>query len=156
MDGTSMAAGYISGAAALAAANDKINLKETLENSADKLSCLEKKVNNGSKVNFYDAVTGNTDKETVTIEAEEDFDVLGVQATPEESWELFGTMANVQVSTDGSHTVVLKKNGTVWAWGKNDYGQLGNGTTEDSVMPQRILGLTDIIQISAEIGRAHV
>ena len=29
----------------------------------------------------------------------------------------------------GSHTVVLKNDGTLWAWGDNFYGQLGDGTT---------------------------
>lgn len=32
-----------------------------------------------------------------------------------------------------SHTVVLRGDGTVWAWGVNDYGQLGNGTKADNV-----------------------
>ncbi|WP_341280688.1 hypothetical protein [Paenibacillus sp. FSL H8-0537] len=28
-----------------------------------------------------------------------------------------------------AHSLLLKSDGTVWAWGKNDLGQLGNGTT---------------------------
>ena len=30
------------------------------------------------------------------------------------------------------HNVALKANGTVWAWGWNAFGQLGNGTTNDA------------------------
>jgi alpha-tubulin suppressor-like RCC1 family protein len=30
-----------------------------------------------------------------------------------------------KVSQSGSHAMAIKTNGTLWAWGKNDYGQLG-------------------------------
>ncbi|MBO7745109.1 fibronectin type III domain-containing protein [Paenibacillus sp. MWE-103] len=32
-------------------------------------------------------------------------------------------------TTDGSHSVAVKRDRTVWAWGNNAYGQLGDGTT---------------------------
>lgn len=46
-------------------------------------------------------------------------------------------------------TVILKSDSTVWAWGWNDFGQLGNGTFQDSEQPVRVGELTDIIAISA-------
>ena len=30
-----------------------------------------------------------------------------------------------------NHTILLKEDGTVWACGDNEYGQLGDGTTTD-------------------------
>jgi alpha-tubulin suppressor-like RCC1 family protein len=36
------------------------------------------------------------------------------------------------------HTVALKANGTLWAWGDNEYGALGDGTTEDNLVPTQI------------------
>ena len=39
------------------------------------------------------------------------------------------------VETDGSHTITLKTNGTVWSWGKGEYGELGTGEIENSDMP---------------------
>ncbi len=36
------------------------------------------------------------------------------------------------------HSVALKPDGTLWAWGHNFYGQLGNGTTNDVSVPESI------------------
>jgi len=36
------------------------------------------------------------------------------------------------------HTVVLKSNGQLWAWGDNSHGQLGDGTTKTRLKPKRV------------------
>jgi alpha-tubulin suppressor-like RCC1 family protein len=46
-------------------------------------------------------------------------------------------------------TVVLKEDGTVWAWGQNDFGQLGDGSLEHRTVPVQVKGLDHIVQISA-------
>jgi hypothetical protein len=38
----------------------------------------------------------------------------------------------VSVSTGYTHTMALKADGSLWAWGRNDYGQLGIGTKTNS------------------------
>jgi alpha-tubulin suppressor-like RCC1 family protein len=46
------------------------------------------------------------------------------------------------------HTLALKKDGTVWAWGNNTYGQLGDGTTISRSTPVKVSGLSNIIAIA--------
>jgi hypothetical protein len=41
----------------------------------------------------------------------------------------------IAVSTGEYHTVAMKSDGAVWAWGENGNGQLGDGTTTDSYTP---------------------
>ena len=53
------------------------------------------------------------------------------------------------IAVGPSHGMALKSNGTVVAWGRNTYGQLGDGTTTDRSTPVAIPGLTDVIAISA-------
>ncbi|WP_379128502.1 hypothetical protein [Paenibacillus sp. sgz500958] len=57
-------------------------------------------------------------------------------------------MENVKELAAGfHHFLMLKEDGTVWAWGQNDKGQLGTGNTEDSVEPKQVKGLSDVESI---------
>ena len=49
-----------------------------------------------------------------------------------------------QVATSGSHIIAVKGDGTVWAWGANGSGQLGDGTKVDRAIPVQVPGLTDV------------
>jgi alpha-tubulin suppressor-like RCC1 family protein len=42
------------------------------------------------------------------------------------------------VSAGDRHTVAIKSDGSLWAWGCNEFGELGNGTTTNSKVPVRI------------------
>ena len=47
------------------------------------------------------------------------------------------------VVTGSNQSLALRNDGTVWAWGNNDYGQLGNGDTyNSSPVPTQVAGLT--------------
>jgi len=52
----------------------------------------------------------------------------------------------------GLHTVVLKNDGTFWAWGRNSYGQLGDGTTIDKYSPVQVPGLTGVSAVGGAYG----
>ena len=48
-----------------------------------------------------------------------------------------------------SHALALKNNGTVWAWGYNGSGELGNGTVQnESNIPIQVTGLTGVASIA--------
>ena len=44
----------------------------------------------------------------------------------------------IDVSVGVSHVVALKGDGSLWAWGWNEHGQLGDGTTETRYEPVRV------------------
>ncbi len=54
-----------------------------------------------------------------------------------------------QIASGASHIVSLKSDGTVWSWGANYSGQLGNGTTADSPLPVKVATLSSVIMVSA-------
>src|SRR6185312_277666 len=57
-------------------------------------------------------------------------------------------LANVVgISAGGGHTLALRADGTVWAWGENTYGQLGDGTTTARFFPVQVPGLTDVVEV---------
>ena len=53
------------------------------------------------------------------------------------------------VSADDYRTVALKADGTVMAWGYNDYGRLGDGTTTTRHSPTAVPGLTGVVAVTA-------
>ncbi|MCQ9374188.1 S8 family serine peptidase [Methyloversatilis sp. XJ19-13] len=53
----------------------------------------------------------------------------------------------------GYHTAVAKQDGTVWVWGYNGNGRLGDGTTSQRTTPVQISSLTNVIEVVA--GDAH-
>jgi len=51
------------------------------------------------------------------------------------------------------HSIGLKSDGTLWAWGDNDYGQLGDGSTTERYLPKKTG--TDNKWVSIAAGDGH-
>lgn len=56
---------------------------------------------------------------------------------------------DAMVAVGSNHTLVVDANGTVWAWGDNSYGQLGDGTTTASYTPVRVDDISNVIAVAA-------
>jgi RHS repeat-associated protein len=50
----------------------------------------------------------------------------------------------VAIAAGYRHAIALKNDGTVWAWGADNYGQLGNGATQTSTTPVQASNLSGI------------
>lgn len=70
-----------------------------------------------------------------------------VQVGTETDW------ASIAAGTMSGHTVALKADGTLWAWGRNDHGQLGDGTTTQRLTPAR--AATVLRWTGAAVGGDH-
>ena len=64
-----------------------------------------------------------------------------VRAAPGNDWK--------QAVAGGIHTVALKKDGTLWAWGNNWAGSLGTGSTSNSAIPVQIGSATNWVKVWA-------
>ena len=57
------------------------------------------------------------------------------------------------ISAGYAHSVAVRNDGTVWTWGSNDSGELGDGTTTERDSPIQVPGLGGVRAVSA--GNAH-
>ena len=55
----------------------------------------------------------------------------------------------VGVSGGDRFTAILKSDGTVWTWGYNAYGQLGDGTYTNKSSPLQVQGLDHVVSMAA-------
>jgi alpha-tubulin suppressor-like RCC1 family protein len=52
------------------------------------------------------------------------------------------------------HSLAAAADGTLWAWGWNGYGQLGDGTTTDRLTPVQVqrMWMADVVAIAGGTG----
>jgi alpha-tubulin suppressor-like RCC1 family protein len=56
---------------------------------------------------------------------------------------LAAAQGSMNVPRTSEHSLALTKNGAVYAWGGNEFGQLGIGTTETALVPTPVVGLNE-------------
>jgi len=56
------------------------------------------------------------------------------------------------MAAGNSHTVALKSDGTLWAWGYNLFGQLGDGTTNNRSYPVQVSSFKDVKAVAVGSG----
>ena len=74
-------------------------------------------------------------------------DEIPVNIAQNSSWidfEPFGAVGGAS-----SHSAVVKDDGTVWTWGSNTFGGLGDGTTVSRNTPMQVQNLTNVTAVAA-------
>lgn len=62
-------------------------------------------------------------------------------------------LESVKIITVGAfHNLALQDDGALWAWGNNEYGQLGTGDTQPRSQPIQVQGLSDLTLVGIYIG----
>lgn len=87
------------------------------------------------------AVGGNEHGQLGNGEQSTDLTVIPIQVE--------GLHDIIAVAAGDDHSLALSKEGTVWAWGSNEFGQLGIDGSGNQVKPIQVKGLTHIVSISA-------
>jgi alpha-tubulin suppressor-like RCC1 family protein len=68
------------------------------------------------------------------------------EVTPAPVSELAGV---TKIAAGCEFSLALRSDGTVWAWGVNNFGQLGNGSTASSAVPVKVTGVSQVTGIAA-------
>src|SRR3954451_2501623 len=82
--------------------------------------------------------------------------VVGMTAGPAagaETPDQIEAGAVVAIDAGWEHSLALTSDGTVWGWGRNDTGAVGDGTTESHRRPVQVINLSAVVGIAA--GHEH-
>src|ERR1035441_6552934 len=58
-------------------------------------------------------------------------------------------LSTLSLSAGQRHAMALRSDGSVWAWGTNQFGELGLGTNKVILSPARVANLTNVISIAS-------
>lgn len=63
--------------------------------------------------------------------------------------QVTGVSNVVAIAAGSYYSLALESDGSVWAWGTNTSGQLGDGTTTARAVPVKVASISDVVAISA-------
>lgn len=90
----------------------------------------------------YDTIGDRTSTSSSLSTSTYGFDQLGRMTSASQA------LGVTQVAEGIDSMMALRSDGTVWNWGNNGGGQLGNGTTTSSAVPLEVPGLTGVVTIA--------
>jgi alpha-tubulin suppressor-like RCC1 family protein len=107
-----------------------------------------------SKIVSFDSIAGTdnlialkSDGSVWVFEGYEDL-ILNTTTSNVVPRQIVGLSNVIKVATAGTSYFALKSDGTLWSWGTNAYGVLGDGTIVDKSTPVQI-NIADVIDISS-------
>lgn len=128
------------------------NIKENQNHMVE-----EKKNDSKPQVNqakYADTISAAGDH-SIVVDSKGGLWLWGETATEGESKRVLtpkqvaGVSEVAAVTGDYGYSLFLKKDGTVWGWGNNRYGVLGDGTRIDRIKPVQVTGLEKVKEISS-------
>ncbi|MBU0599008.1 hypothetical protein KKF61_08560 [Patescibacteria group bacterium] len=78
---------------------------------------------------------------------------IGVYAVSSDSEAIFGASLSPSqkyLASGTNHSLAIADDNTLWAWGLNNSGQIGDGTTTQRNSPVQALNLTDVVYIEGD------
>ncbi len=159
--GTSMAAAFVSGEAALVLGGTStmgaIELKDQIVRCSEHLSSMVGKVNGSAKINCFNAVNNIMSNEITNVPDAAGTQISDTMTENSKNLGLFSAQPVqgqfIKIVGGDSYSLALKNDGTVWACGRNDKGQLGDGTKTDKATVVQVSGLSGITAIAG--GYSH-
>jgi alpha-tubulin suppressor-like RCC1 family protein len=67
-----------------------------------------------------------------------------------------GVSGVVEIGNGRLHSLAIESDGSVWTWGLNSTGQLGDGTTTNRRAPVRVAGLTGAFGVGGGVNYSVV
>ncbi len=106
-----------------------------------------------------DTATGVLSGTPSVVEAGASYTVIGTYKN-NQGQQVYAIVVNgavlqaVHISAGFGHTCAVTAEGALFCWGRNNQGQLGNGSTLDSPVPVAVTGMTsDVTNVS--VGKTH-
>ncbi|EJW15454.1 alpha/beta hydrolase [Paenibacillus alvei] len=75
------------------------------------------------------------------------------EATNSSPEAIYVAQTSIGLATGENHSLQVHEDKTLWAWGKNDSGQLGDGTKTSKTTAVQVVGLDDVISVA--VGSEH-